>query len=1788
MDGKLKSAKDFKIVYVAPMKALAAEIVRKFSQRLGALGIVVKELTGDMQLTRTEVEQTHMVVTTPEKYDVITRKPNEISQILRLLIIDEVHLLHDERGCVIEALVARTRRLCQSLQTSTRIVGLSATLPNVNDVATFLGVPKTGLLVFDGTYRPVPLEQTFIGVTDNNNMLMRKLQNQVCLKKVEASIHEGYQVMVFVHSRKETRSTAIYLREHLNLEKFSNLVEMQNKEPLYHRTMKSRLNEESLRDLLPRGYGIHHAGMQRSDRSKVERLFEKGCLKVLCSTATLAWGVNLPAHTVIIKGTTLYSPEKGGFWDLGILDVLQIFGRAGRPQFESTGHAMIITGKKKLTKYLRLLMHQDPIESSMHKGLANHLNAEIQLGTVTNVEEGIEWLSYTYLFVRMIKNPLSYGIEYDELDQDPQLRKKRIDLITNAGKRLYECKMSNFGSETFKSTHLGRTAAHYYVDHDTMEMFNTHLNPLMEMKDRIYVVSMCKEFSQLKVREDEHVELEKLLSICPYKDHKNWDITDSSTKANILLQLYIGKKTRMVRTQTIIADLYNVTQSAGRIIKAIFEIVLRKGWGNCARGFLELCKMFERRLWGFEHPVKQFNQFNIQWAQKLEDRSLWPERIVEMDAGEIGELLRVNRRNANIIIEYAKRIPFLDIECEAKPMTRHIMKLKLTVLPNFRWVKNQHGSSQSFLLMVDHGECFSGEPQIYHHEMLKITHKQWQSDEDIVVNFTVPITDPMPNQYYIHSSSEHWMGSDGFTTVDFAKLVVPEDYPANTKLLALDPVPITALKFRDFEELFPYKYFNPIQSQVFWLAYHTDQNILMGAPTGSGKTVCAELAVFRSLKKEEQRKIVYIAPLKALARERRIGWTKKFGSLKLRRRTGEKFSFKGCSIVEMTGDRAPDRRAIEGADILITTPEKWDGVSRYWNSRSYVRKVGLIIIDEIHLLGADRGPILEVIISRLRFVEARTDEKVRVVGLSTALANAEDLGDWLGIERKGIFNFPPSQRPIPCTVHIEGFSGKHYCPRMAKMNKPSYQAIQRHAKETNTLIFVSSRRQTRLTALDLITLSTQKTSTVRPFVNMDGVQLEWIVKKKVKDRNLAHTLVFGIGLHHAGLHPSDKQLVEDLFTERKIRVLIATSTLAWGVNLPAHLVVVKGTEFYDPKLHRYVPFPITDLLQMIGRAGRPGFDTHAVAYVMVEESRKDFYKKFLYTPFPVESSLHEVIHDHINAEIATGTIQNTQDGIEWLTWTFLFRRLLKNPTYYQIEDRDAKTINRFLKDTVGDTLRDLEEAGCVKFDDEDRSKFHSTSKGEIASYYYLKYETMALFESTLKDKCTINDLLRALCDTKEYEELPVRHNEDKLNEELAGLVPWPVDDYSMDEPSAKANLLFQAHFARLPLPISDYITDTRSVMDQAIRICQAMIDITAASGWLEVTLKTMNLLQMIVQGRWLTDSTLMNLPGLNPQLIELLWKHGIETLPELMASPPKKIEHILKTCETPMSATDYEELAKVLNTLIPIIDVELPRSIQDCEVGDKFTLCVRHRRLSGTPNKVYAPRWTKTKLEGWFLVLAAQPEGCGEKEEGICLSVKRIRCERRWRTGRLEVDNITLEPGEYILTIYLMSDTYLGLDQVYTRRLNVFEPIPMGLEEEDLPEGEIEMGEPASIPYEESEHSPSNPLGQQTKGPNPYAEPDPPSNPYAQPANPYAQPTNPHDQPPNPYAQPTKPSTPSHLSKSNEGSKSPKQGQPTQKQETYNPYQFSGNFKSNYRQLSQSEPERDKQTKDFDPYFGLK
>ena len=301
--------KDFKIVYIAPMKALVTEVVGNFQRRLDCFGIKVNELTGDSHLTKQQIEQTNIIVTTPEKWDIITRKSGERAYVslVKLVIIDEVHLLHDSRGPVLEAIIARTIRQVEETGEHVRIVGLSATLPNYQDVAALLRVdPETGLYFFDSTYRPVPLEQVFVGITEKKAIKRLMLMNEICYEKVMERV-EKHQLIVFTHSRKETARTAKIIRDMaLSQEKLSSFVKTDSESK---KILNDVINEKKmaissdLKDLIPYGIGIHHAGLSKSDRSLVEDLFAAGHIKLLVSTATLAWGVNLPAHTVIIKGT---------------------------------------------------------------------------------------------------------------------------------------------------------------------------------------------------------------------------------------------------------------------------------------------------------------------------------------------------------------------------------------------------------------------------------------------------------------------------------------------------------------------------------------------------------------------------------------------------------------------------------------------------------------------------------------------------------------------------------------------------------------------------------------------------------------------------------------------------------------------------------------------------------------------------------------------------------------------------------------------------------------------------------------------------------------------------------------------------------------------------------------------------------------------------------------------------------------------------------------------------------------------------------------------------------------------------------------------------------------------------------------------------------------------------------------------------------------------------------------------------------------------------------------------
>uniref|UniRef100_A0A671V6M3 Activating signal cointegrator 1 complex subunit 3 n=1 Tax=Sparus aurata TaxID=8175 RepID=A0A671V6M3_SPAAU len=1628
---------EFKIVYVAPMKALAAEMTNYFSKRLEPLGITVKELTGDMQLTKGEILRTQMLVTTPEKWDVVTRKSVgdvALSQIVRLLILDEVHLLHEDRGPVLESLVARTIRQVESTQSMIRILGLSATLPNYLDVAAFLHVnPYIGLFFFDSRFRPVPLGQTFVGIKTTNKIQQLHDMEEVCYNKVLEQVKAGHQVMVFVHARNATVRTAMGLIE-MAKNSGETCFFQPDQGPDYghcEKQVDKRSRNKQMKEMFPEGFGIHHAGMLRSDRSMMESMFSKGHLKVLVCTATLAWGVNLPAHAVIIKGTQIYDAKRGALVDLGILDVMQIFGRAGRPQFDKYGEGTIITTHEKLSHYLTLLTQQNPIESQFQDSLADNLNAEVALGSVTNVEEAVKWLSYTYLYVRMRANPLAYGINHKAFQMDPSLELYRKELVLESGRKLDKARMIRFEERTgyFASTDLGRTASHFYIRYNTIETFNENFNSQRTEADILSIVSKAEEFEQLKVRDEELEELDQLLSnYCELPAAGG--VENSYGKINVLLQTYISRGE--VDSFSLISDLSYVAQNAARIVRALFEIALRKRWPAMTYRLLTLCKVIDKRLWGFSHPLRQFPNLSHIVLNRLEEKKLTVDKLKEMRKDEIGHML--HHVNVGLSVKQCvHQIPSITMEASIQPITRTVLRVRLIITPDFRWNDQVHGSvGEPWWLWVE-------DPindHIYHSEYLLLQKKQVVTGEPQHIVFTIPIFEPLPSQYYIKAVSDRWLGAEAVCIINFQNLILPERHPPHTELLDLQPLPVTALGNREYESLYKFTHFNPIQTQIFHTLYHTDTNVLLGAPTGSGKTIAAEMAMFRVFNKYPGSKVVYIAPLKALVRERIEDW-----KIRIEEKLGKK-------VVELTGDVTPDMRAIAQADLIVTTPEKWDGVSRSWQNRSYVQKVAILIIDEIHLLGEDRGPVLEVIVSRTNFISSHTSRSVRVVGLSTALANARDLADWLGIGQVGLFNFRPSVRPVPLEVHIHGFPGQHYCPRMASMNKPTFQAIRSHSPAKPVLIFVSSRRQTRLTALDLIAfLATEDNP--KQWLHQDEREIEDIIAT-VRDSNLKLTLAFGIGMHHAGLHERDRKTVEELFVNCKIQVLIATSTLAWGVNFPAHLVVVKGTEYYDGKSRRYVDYPITDVLQMMGRAGRPQFDDQGKAVILVHDIKKDFYKKFLYEPFPVESSLLSVLSDHLNAEIAAGTIGSKQDAMDYITWTYFFRRLVMNPSYYNLEDITHESINKFLSNLVERSLRDLECSYCMEIKEDDRT-IEPLTYGRISSYYYLKHQTIRMFKERLRAELPIHELLSILTDAEEYAELPVRHNEDQLNSQLAQQLPLQVNPHSYDSAHTKTHLLLQAHFSHAQLPCSDYNTDTKTVLDNAIRICQAMLDVAANEGWLVTAISICNLVQMIVQGRWLHDSSLLMLPHIEQQDLYLFSSTGgfdgpIEGLPELIATCNGKesvlaawsfLSH-LPVLEVNMSVKGWwEESQEQTERPLPAAGANLreERSWLDVHADQEYVLQVSLRRVNQgqqrrkQDSKAQAPRFPKMKDEGWFLVL-------GEVDRRELLAVKRVGYVRN--CSAVSVAFYTPEKtGKCIYTLYLMSDSYLGLDQQYDIHLNV-------------------------------------------------------------------------------------------------------------------------------------------------------
>ncbi|KAI4199430.1 MAG: hypothetical protein LQ346_002568 [Caloplaca aetnensis] len=1619
---------DFKIVYIAPLKALVQEQVGNFGKRLEPYGVKVSELTGDRQLTKQQIADTQIIVTTPEKWDVITRKATEMSytNLVGLIVIDEIHLLHDDRGPVLESIVSRTIRKIEQTGDPVRLVGLSATLPNYRDVASFLRVdPIHGLFHFDGSYRPCPLRQEFIGVTEKKAIKQLKTMNDVCYTKVMEQVGTNrQQMLIFVHSRKETAKTAKYIRDKaLELETIGQILRSDTASREILTTEADTVGDRDLKDLMPYGFGIHHAGMTRADRSSVEDLFADGMLQVLVCTATLAWGVNLPAHTVIIKGTQIYSPEKGSWVELSPQDVLQMLGRAGRPQYDTFGEGIIITTQTEMQYYLSLMNQQLPIESQFISKLADNLNAEIVLGNVRNRDEGVEWLGYTYLFVRMLRSPglYSVGAEYEN---DDALEQKRVDLVHSAATALEKSSLVKYDKKSGKlqATELGRIASHYYITHTSMLTYNHHIQPMITPIELFRVFALSDEFKYIPVRQDEKLELAKLLGRVPIPVKES--IEEPHAKINVLLQAFISRL--KLEGLALMADLVYVTQSAGRILRAIFEICLKKGWASVAKTALDLCKMAEKRMWPTMTPLRQFPSCPRDVVTKAEKMDVPWSSYFDLDPPRMGELLGMPKAGTTICA-LVQKFPRLEVQAQVQPVTRSMLKIELTITPNFEWDEAVHGSAETFWILVE--DC-DGEEILFHDQFLLRRYYAQSEMNEHLVEFTVPITEPMPPNYFITILSDRWLQSETKLAVSFEKLVLPEKFPAHTPLLELQPLPVAALKRQDYQDMYKgIDKFNKVQTQVFSSLYTTNDSVFVGAPTGSGKTVCAEFAILRHWSSQASGRVVYIAPFQELVDQRLADWQQRLSKV-----AG------GRQIVKLSGETTADLKTLESGDLILATPSQWDVLSRQWQRRKNVQTVQLFIADELHMLGGQGGYIYEIIVSRMHFMALQVESNLRFVGLSVSLSNARDIGEWLGATKHTVYNFSPHVRPVPLELHIQSFTIPHFPSLMLAMAKPTYSRILELSPHKPAIIFVPSRKQARSTALDLLAACIADDDEDR-FLHTSVDEMGKLLSH-VSERALAESISHGIGYFHEALSTNDKRIVSHLYSVGAIQVMVASRDVCWEINHSAHLVIVMGTQFFEGREHRYIDYPISEILQMFGKATRPETDKLAKGVLMVPAVRREYYKKFLNEALPIESHLQVYLHDAFVSEISTKVIASTQDAVDWSTYTYFYRRLLANPSYYGLTDTTHDGLSSHLSELVENTLKDLAEAKMVELDEEDDtvSPSHAAS---IAAYYNISFITMQTFLLSLTGRTKLKGILEIVTSATEFETIQIRRHEDHILRRVYDRVPVKMAQPAFESPHFKAFVLLQAHFSRMALPI-DLAKDQEVILAQVLNLLSGCVDVLASEGHLNA-MSAMEMSQMIVQAMWDRDSPLKQIPHFSDEVIKAANKAGVKDIMDFMdAMDPDKPESKTLAKRLSLGNQQLSQVAAFTNDKYP--DIELDFEVLEKEeitAGSPSYLQIRITRNVEEDEEpdttVHAPFYPQAKTENWWLVV-------GEEKTKSLLAIKRVTIGRRLD---MKLEYVVPSAGTHELTLYLMSDSYMGVDQDPTFTVDAAE----GMDEDEDDEG---------------------------------------------------------------------------------------------------------------------------------------
>ncbi|KAL6927019.1 hypothetical protein ACO0SA_004106 [Hanseniaspora valbyensis] len=1280
--GKLKQDSHFKCVYIAPLRALVQEQVTEFQRRLAPFDIRVVELTGDSDTSKKELISGHVIVSTPEKWDIISRKFNNKSLIkqCKLMILDEVHLLHEERGPVIETISIRM------MDNNCRIVALSATLPNYQDVADFLKVGPKGLFFFSPDFRPCPLKQEFIAVKGGQNNPVKELINinKACYDKVSEHLQQNFQIIVFVHSRKDTVKTARYI-----LEAFKKDTKMQEWLNSQDSVLKNILTKESencenseLSYLIKNGIAIHHAGLSRTDRSQSEDLFADGVIKLLISTKTISWGVNLPAHTVIIKGTDIYSPPLSKWVKLSIQDMLQMLGRAGRPRYDTHGEGIIITNQLGVNHYLLLLMDQMKIESRFLDRVVDFANAEICSGAIKTKEDMKLWFKKTYWFIRMNKDRKIYKTEGLNLDvfldmlADSVLDKLKISKM---------CTISYDDNENDSIQHsvLASIASDFYITYESIFDYYNNLNKEMTILELFQLFSKSKEFESMLVRAEEKYEMKVILSKLPIpvKD----SLEDIGCKPNALIQSYISRLS--MDGFALNSDMIFIKQNSSRLFQALLQIAKFKKMSKIVKLLLNIVHYVGKRVWLTDSPLRQFGlEPNV--IKKIEMCYLdWELLINKSEEENYDDLLDqmapslVNEKK--LIVPCLLKFPKLgDISVTLQPLTRTFYRLTLMMTPNFKWDFKIHNNFLPFLVILE--DC-NGETILFEKSL---SLKSYNIGVEVSFQFEIEILDSnLPPNLFLSIISENWLHC-GYKKPVFilneikqidALLPAPTQFSDNKlknikqEIGKLDIPEFNNLIGKKSNDPFPSDFFNKYQNDVSQIILNTNENVLLCSPPNTGKNLIAKLAILKAYQLGHSR-IVYINN-----DDKKLENLKKWLLNYYPHGDGE-------LLISKFEDDINNKSLFNKSHILLSSFENFEFFSREWKDSKNFQNMNLVILDDLEVISdsnnSAKGYIYETLVARLTLMETQLENGLRFIGLSQSISNYIEFGEWLGIERDNCFNYNNelfTKNFISNAEIIEYENDKKNfnfeANQVYDIILKKLENLNSSSKKAQTVIYVTDRTSALETAEILI--SKTKNDSSKLFSKLVGVSDELL--SMFTDSDIASFFVQGIFIFYWNMDNDDKMILQKFI--KSATVLISDSAFI----ISSEIVFIQNTECLKDTnnslgLSKIEPFKFMNMVTSCKNDG----------ILRILTCNKKYFNKILNeSQFSFESSMLFHFTELLINEINSGIIEKKTDILEWFSYTLFNTRLHKNPSYYGVKNNDSLTLSKFVTSLIDQSIEEL-------------------------------------------------------------------------------------------------------------------------------------------------------------------------------------------------------------------------------------------------------------------------------------------------------------------------------------------------------------------------------------------------------------------------------------------------------------------------------------------------------------------